>query len=126
MHAAHKCAETALFEREGHPQCRTRVKEQRMMVASTPTPGPIAFTTFGDFLQYLRRRQHLKQVDLAIATGYSVGQISRLEQNQRRPNPSTVQALFIPALDLDDEPQLAARLIELGVAAHDQPEMAIG
>ena len=46
-----------------------------------------AFTTFGALLRYLRRRARLTQIDLAIATGYSTGQISRLEQNQRLPNP---------------------------------------
>src|SRR3712207_6985707 len=41
---------------------------------------PEAFTSFGALLRYLRQRARLSQIDLAIATGYSTGQISRLEQ----------------------------------------------
>jgi transcriptional regulator with XRE-family HTH domain len=72
--------------------------------------------TFGELLKYLRRRAQLTQRDLAVATGYSVGQICRLEQNQRLPDLATVAALFLPALDLEDAPELAAQLIELARA----------
>lgn len=71
------------------------------------------YTTFGEMLKYLRRRARLTQRDLSVATGYSVGQICRLEQNQRLPDSTTVAALFLPALDLDETPLLAARLLEL-------------
>ena len=90
------------------------------MARSTAALDPAAFPTFGALLRYLRRRQRLTQIDLAIAVGYSTGQISRLEQNQRLPNPATLQALFVPALGLEHEPKLAARLLELAQAAHDQ------
>ena len=75
------------------------------------------YTTFGDLLKYLRRRARLTQDELSIAVGYSREQISRLEQNQRLPDLASVEALFVPALDLDDEPLLAAQLIELPTAA---------
>jgi transcriptional regulator with XRE-family HTH domain len=73
--------------------------------------------TFGDLLKYLRRRAHLTQLELSIAVGYSEAQISRLEKNQRLPDLTAVQALFIPALHLEDEPQLSTRLLELARSA---------
>src|SRR6476620_11626644 len=79
--------------------------------------SPSSFTTFGDLLRYLRRRARLQQRDLAIAVGYSEGQICRLEQNQRLPDLPTLAARFVPALDLEDAPELAARLLELAAAA---------
>src|SRR5215212_1103657 len=90
------------------------------MAHATTTISPAAFSTFGELLRYLRRRQRMTQIELAIAVGYSTAQISRLEQNLRRPNPSTLQALFIPILNLEHDSQLAARLLELAHAAHDK------
>jgi ATP/maltotriose-dependent transcriptional regulator MalT/class 3 adenylate cyclase len=87
------------------------------MASATATMNPAAFRTFGELLRYLRRRQRLTQIELAIAVGYSTAQISRLEQNLRRPNLSTLQALFIPALGLENQLELAARLFELAQAA---------
>src|SRR5512141_3171967 len=72
-----------------------------------------AFTNFGDLLKYLRRREQLTQLELGVAVGYSEAQISRLEQNQRLPDLTAVAALFLPALALADEPEMAARLVEL-------------
>jgi len=69
--------------------------------------------TFGDLLRYLRRRAQLTQRDLGITVGYSEAHINRFEKNKRLPDPAAVAALFIPALDLKDEPELAQRLIEL-------------
>src|SRR5512146_3225656 len=71
------------------------------------------FTNFGDLLRFLRRRSGLTQRELSIAVGYSHAQISRLELNQRLPDMATIGARFIPVLDLEDEPQVAARLMEL-------------
>jgi transcriptional regulator with XRE-family HTH domain len=71
------------------------------------------FTTFGDLLQFLRRRAGLTQLELSIAVGYSGSQISRLEQNLRLPDPPVIQARFVPALLLEDEPLATARLLEL-------------
>jgi tetratricopeptide (TPR) repeat protein/transcriptional regulator with XRE-family HTH domain len=73
--------------------------------------------TFGDLLRYLRRRTKLTQREFGALVGYSEGQICRLEQSQRRPDPTTVAALFLPALGLTDEPRLAARLLELADTA---------
>jgi transcriptional regulator with XRE-family HTH domain len=81
---------------------------------------PAAFTRFGDLLRFLRRRAQLTQRDLGIAVGYNFAQICRLEQGQRLPDRSMVAAVFVPALGLEQAPELAARLIELADAAHQQ------
>ena len=94
------------------------------MAHSTGLHNPAALTTFGDLLRHLRRRQRLTQVDLAVATGYSTGQIGHLEQNHHLPNPDTLHALFVPALGLDDEPELVARLLDLAHAAYEERDAA--
>jgi predicted ATPase/transcriptional regulator with XRE-family HTH domain len=76
-----------------------------------------SFATFGDLLKYLRRRARRTQREVAIAVGYSEAQISRLEQNQRPPDLATLTALFIPALYLEDEPEIVTRLMELAAQA---------
>jgi predicted ATPase/transcriptional regulator with XRE-family HTH domain len=76
-----------------------------------------SFTTFGDLLKYLRRRARLTQRELSIAVGYSEGQINRLEKNQRTPDVTTLLATFVPALGLEAEPVLVARLTALAAAA---------
>src|SRR5262245_27639163 len=87
---------------------------------------PASFTTFGALLRYLRRRARLGQRDLATAVGYSEAQIASLEQNQRLPEPSDLAPLFIPALELDDEPDLVERLIELASVVRDENPDDIG
>jgi len=76
-----------------------------------------SFSTFGDLLKYLRRRARLTQRELSIAVKYSEAQISRLEQNQRPPDLATLTALFIPALYIEDEPEVVARLMDLAAQA---------
>ena len=83
-----------------------------------PDIGISTFSTFGDLLKYLRRRAQLTQRELAIAVGYTEGHVSRLEKNQRPPDLATVAALFVPALDLENEPETAAHLIRLAASAH--------
>lgn len=92
------------------------------MSASASLVALDKFSTFGDLLRYLRRRSGLTQRELSIAVGYSDAQISRLEQNQRLPDLPTVAARFVPALHLDDEPAVAAQLMDL--AANVQREDA--
>jgi predicted ATPase len=82
-----------------------------------PAVSPEAFSTFGDLLKYLRKREELTQRELAIQVGYSDTQISRLEQNQRVPDAATLKALFVPALHLEHEPQWVERLLELAKQA---------
>ena len=76
------------------------------------------FTSFGDLLKFLRRREGLTQRELSISVGYSHAQVSRLELNQRPPDLATVTARFIPALCLDRSPEAAARLVELASLPH--------
>ena len=83
----------------------------------TPAVSPESFSTFGELLKYLRKREELTQRDLAIQVGYSDTQISRLEQNQRVPDAATLRALFVPALHLEREPQWVERLLELAKQA---------
>ncbi len=88
---------------------------------SNPLPLPPAlerFTSFGDLLKFLRRREGLTQRELSISVGYSHAQVSRLELNQRPPDLATVAARFVPALGLERAPEIAARLLELAAAPH--------
>lgn len=82
-------------------------------MSRTPAVTPETFATFGDLLKYLRRRAGLTQRELSIAVGYSESLISRLEQNQRAPDEATLAARFVPALQIEHEPEWVARLFEL-------------
>jgi WD40 repeat protein/DNA-binding XRE family transcriptional regulator len=84
------------------------------------------FTTFGDLLKYLRRRVGLTQRELSIAVGYSDTQISRLEQNERMPDLATLTARFLPVLHLDDQPEVAKRLLELAATMRREDAPAVG
>lgn len=74
-------------------------------------------TTFGDFLKQLRKRASMTQSDLAAALGYSFSFICALEQNRRLPDMQAVIQTYLPALGLQDEPKLAAQLVELAALA---------
>jgi non-specific serine/threonine protein kinase len=89
-----------------------------MPAPQTPAVTPNQFTSFGELLRFLRRRAGFTQRELSIAVGYSESQISRLEQNQRAPDEATLAARFVPALQVEKEPEWAARLLELGAASH--------
>jgi WD40 repeat protein len=82
-----------------------------------PNTVPISvlekFTSFGDLLRFLRRRVGITQLEFAVAVGYSDSQISKLEQNMRLPDPLMIEARFVPALFLEDEPNAVRRLLEL-------------
>jgi WD40 repeat protein/transcriptional regulator with XRE-family HTH domain len=82
--------------------------------------SPDSFQTFGDLLRYLRRRERLTQLELSIMVGYSEAQMTRLEKNQRRPDPIAVKALFVPALHIENEPEWVARLLELAQSARQE------
>jgi WD40 repeat protein/transcriptional regulator with XRE-family HTH domain len=88
--------------------------------------SPEAFSSFGGLLKYLRRREQLTQLELSIKVGYSEAQISRLEKNQRLPDLTSIKALFIPALHLEDNPAFAARLVELAQSARQAEAPAPG
>lgn len=84
------------------------------------------FTTFGDLLRFLRRRLGLTQMDLATEVGYSDTQISRLEQNLRPPDIPTIEARFVSALGLQDEPDTLARLLDLAAKVRREDAPAPG
>ena len=75
--------------------------------------SPQSFTSFGELLRFLRERVELSQKELALQVGYHYSYMSRIEKNQRTPDPTTLMARFVPALDLDSEPEWTARLLEL-------------
>jgi DNA-binding XRE family transcriptional regulator len=77
----------------------------------------ITATTFGDLLRRLRKRAGMTQDDLAAATGYSRSLIGALERNDRLPNVELVVETYLPALGLQDEPHLAAQLVQLAAEA---------
>ena len=79
---------------------------------------PEHFATFGELLKYLRRQARLTQAELALAVGYSDAQISRMEKDERIPDPATITALFVPALDMGHQPHWVERLVDLAEAAH--------
>ncbi|HMV29336.1 MAG TPA: helix-turn-helix domain-containing protein, partial [Anaerolineales bacterium] len=88
--------------------------------------SPDSFNTFGDLLKYLRRRERLTQLELSIAVGYSEAQIGRLEKNQRKPDLTALKALFIPALHIENEPELIVRFLELAESARQEDSPAPG
>ncbi len=96
------------------------------MINSIPISTLEKFTTFGDLLRYLRRRTGITQLELSIAVGYSISQISRLEQNLRLPDLPTIEARFISPLCLEDEPKAVARLLELAAAVRREDAPALG
>jgi WD40 repeat protein/transcriptional regulator with XRE-family HTH domain len=97
------------------------------MSASISSSTLEKFTTFGDLLRFLRRRLGITQMELAIAVGYSDTQISRLEQNLRLPDIPTIEARFISALGLEEEPKAVARLLDLAanVRREDAPGLGL-
>src|SRR5215510_6588536 len=96
------------------------------MSTSIPANTLEKFITFGDLLRFLRRRTGLTQMELSIAVGYSNTQISRLEQNERLPDIPTIEARFISALELADEPKAVARLLDLAANIRREDAPATG
>ena len=76
---------------------------------------PFAFQTFGELLKSLRERARLSQRDLARLVGYHYSYMSRLESNVRLPDEATLRARFVPALGIQDEPELIERLLVLAL-----------
>lgn len=97
------------------------------MSTSIPASTLERFTNFGDLLRYLRRAAGLTQLELSIQVGYSHAQISRLEQNLRLPDIPTIEARFVSALGIKDEPKVVARLLELAgnVRREDAPGLGL-
>lgn len=96
------------------------------MSRSTPGKSDVlaSFTTFGDLLRYLRQHRQLTQRDLALATGYSISQISRLEHNERLPDELTLLAVFVPALGLEEEPATVEHFLLLARRANGEDKVS--
>ncbi len=76
-----------------------------------------AHTSLGDLLKYLRRRARLSQRELSIAVGYSESHLSRIENNERPIDRASLLALFVPALQIENELETISRLLALGEQA---------
>ncbi len=72
--------------------------------------------SFGEALCFFRKRARLTQDELGRAVGYSRTHIALMEGNRRKPDPSALAALFLPALGLTKTPNDAERLLELAAA----------
>jgi predicted ATPase/Tfp pilus assembly protein PilF len=88
------------------------------MPARPAAVTPQSFTKFGELLHYLRERAELSQRELALQVGYHYSYMSRIEKNERIPDAATLKAQFIPALGLQEEPDWAARLLELATVRY--------
>ena len=77
----------------------------------------VTITTFGDLLKRLRKRAGMTQDDLAAAIGYSRSLVGALERNDRLPDVEVVIQTYLPALGLQEEPLLAAQLVEAAALA---------
>ncbi len=78
-------------------------------------------TSLGELLRFLRRRARLSQRELSIAVGYSESHISRIENNERPVDRASLLALFVPALEIENEPETIARLLALCEQAQPLP-----
>lgn len=86
----------------------------------------ISILPFGALLKQLRKQAGMTQRDLAAALHYSDSLISSLEKEQCQPDLKAVMERFIPALGLQDEPIIAATLIEQAALARgERPPTAI-
>lgn len=83
--------------------------------------APLSFESFGELLCFLRKRIHLSQRDLAAQVGYHYSHISRIENNLYVPDVATIRARFIPALQLNHQPEWGNRLIVLAAAGAFSP-----
>ena len=88
------------------------------------SPDPLPATSFGTALKFLRKRARLTQDELGRAVGYSREQIARLENGSRLPDLTILAALFVPALELQREPLVVARLLELAGTARQTADPA--
>lgn len=70
-------------------------------------------STFPDLLKYLRKQAGLTQDEMGRAVGYSGAQVARLEAGSRKPDVSTVAALFLSALHLRVDSPAASQLVAL-------------
>ena len=85
---------------------------------------PEKFTNFGELLRYLRHRVAITQREMAIQVGYHYSYLSRMERNERFPEANMILARFVPALQLDGEPEWVARLMALAAVGRGEAKEA--
>ena len=91
-----------------------------MQKRGTPV-DPESFQNLGELVKFLRQRAHLTQRDLAARVDYHYSYISRVEKNQQVPATATLMGRFIPALDIQGEPEWMERLVELASQEQNKP-----
>ena len=89
----------------------------KYMAGQDTLVAPLSFQCFGELLRFLRKRAHLSQRDLAAQVGYHYSHISRIESGLHIPDEATLRVRFIPALNLNNQPEWGSRLIELAANA---------
>jgi WD40 repeat protein len=69
----------------------------------------------------------MTQLELSMKVGYSDAQISRLEQNLRLPDIPMIEAQFVPAMDLENQPEAVQLLLKLAanVRREDAPGLGL-
>jgi len=82
------------------------------------------FNTFGELLHYARERLHITQRELAARINYHHSYISYLEKNQRLPDETMLMGRIVPALGLENEPEIVARMLELVSRKENKPVSA--
>jgi len=71
------------------------------------------FTTFGELLRYARERLQITQRELAARISYHHSYISYLEKNLRLPSETLLMGRIVPALGLENESAIVARMLKL-------------
>jgi non-specific serine/threonine protein kinase len=79
------------------------------------------FLSFGEMMRYLRERLHLSQRELAGRVSYHHSYISYIEKNMRIPDEDTLTSRFIPALQLENEPELTDQFLALAKKQVENP-----
>src|SRR4030095_8253864 len=85
---------------------------------------PEEIKTLGELICFLRERAMLTQRDLAARVGYHYSYISRIEKNQHLPGIATLMGRFIPALEIQSEPEWLERLLELASGIPKKPSVS--
>ncbi|MBK8433102.1 MAG: helix-turn-helix transcriptional regulator [Chloroflexi bacterium] len=70
----------------------------------------------------MRHRVAITQRELAIQVGYHYSYLSRIERNERFPEANMILARFVPALQLDGEPERVARSMALAAVGQAKPK----
>ena len=87
---------------------------------------PEEIKTLGELVCFLRERAMLTQRDLAARVGYHHSYISRIEKNQHLPGLAILMGRFIPALEIQSEPEWTERLLKLASPAPEEPQESAG